>query len=221
MLQKMVSWFRPPIFPNNEDNTLTASVLNAVLLSIIFGLVLIGIVTRFERLLNYVLSLALTIGVWLTMRKGHIQVASLSIVIGLSILLAIVVPFTGGVRASTYGGYLIVVLLAGLLLGRWASIAVALFASLLGAVLLGLDAFGLWAIPVSSSNDLTFWIVFTVYFLVSATILILALRLIEDSHQKLQIELTERISTQANLQEQAEQLATLNEISCAVSILQN
>jgi len=221
MFQKIANWFLPPIFPNDEGKTRVASVLNALLLSLIFGLVLIGIVTRFERLLNYILSLLLTIGVWLIMRRGLVRLASISIVIGLTILLAIVVPFTGGVRASTYGGYLLVVLLAGLLLGQWTSVAVALFASLLGAILLGIDAFDLWKIPTSTASDLTFWIVFTVYFLVSAVILMLALRLIEDGHRKTQIELTQRIRTQENLQERIEQLATLNEISRTVSTLQN
>jgi PAS domain S-box-containing protein len=192
MLNKFRRLLTPPFFEDDEGKTRAASVLNVLLLSLIFGLVLIGIVTRFDRLINYILSLMLTIGAWLIMRRGRVRFASITIVVGLSILLAIVIPVTGGVRATTYGGFLLVILLAGLLLGQWTSMAVALFASLLGAFLLGIQALGLWKALTSSASDLTYWIVFTVYFFVTAVVLTLALQLIDDGFRKAQTELTER-----------------------------
>ncbi len=192
MLSNVRSLFTPPVFDEDENKTRIASVLNVLLLSLIFGLVLIGFVTRFERLINFGLSLLLTIGTWLIMRRGYIRFASITIVTGISILLAIVVPLTGGVRATTYGGFMVVILLAGLLLGQLASVTVALFASLLGGILIGFESRGIWEIPASTAGDLTYWIVFTVYFLVSAIVLMLALRLIEDGHRKTKIELAER-----------------------------
>ena len=192
MFKKFQLTFTPLVFEGDEYKTRIANTLNILLLSLIIGLLLIGFITHFERLLNYVLALSLTSGTWLALRRGHVRFASVAFVAGSSILLAVIVPLTGGVRATTYGGFMVIILMAGLILGQWASIIVALFASLVGGVLIGIESHGAWEIPTSTASDLTYWIVFTVYFLVSAIVLMLALRLIEDSHSKTKIELTER-----------------------------
>ena len=192
MFKSIRSLFTPPVFEDDEDKTRVAYLLNALLISLITGLILIGFITGFDRLTNYVLSLFITITAWSVMRSGHIRFASITIVAGLSILLTIVIPLTGGIRASTYGGFIVVILLAGLVLGERSSIIVASFASLLGGVLIGVASYGIWEIPKSTASDLTYWIVYTFYFFVSAVVLILASRLIGNSYRKIRVELIER-----------------------------
>ncbi len=193
MLNKLGSLFASPIFTDDEAKTRNASVLNTLLLSLILGLMLIGFVVQFKRPYVFILLLILTIAVWLIMHRGHVRLASFFIVAGLSILFTFIVPTTGGVRAVTYGGFLVVILLSGLLLGRRAAIAIALFAPLLGATMLGLDALGLWKAPASTASDLAIWISFTAYFLVTAAVLALALQLIDEGFRKAQTALAERM----------------------------
>jgi len=221
MLTKFLRLFAPPVFDDDEDKTRLARILNTLLLSLIIGLLVVGLVSRFDRLQNYLLALILTVGTWLIMRRGHIQVASMVITGGISILLTIVVPVTGGVRASTYGGFIVVILLAGFLLGQRASVIVALFGSILGACLLGIEKLGLGEIPESTASDLTYWIVFTVYFFVSATVLSLAVRLTEEGFQRSKTELAERMRTSEQLDRQVFELSTLHSVALATAEVQD
>jgi len=185
---------------------------------------LIGVFTRFERLLNSVLSITLAMAVWFVMRRGHVWLAARLLVMGLSLLLAMVVPATGGVRATTYGGFVVVVMLAGLLIGWRAAITVATFASVLGATLLGAEALGMWHAPQPTASTSTYWIVFTVYFFMAAAVLTLALRILDGALRRARAELAERVAaeqkfraTDRELQSELDKQIALHKAARAIS----
>jgi PAS domain S-box-containing protein len=221
MLNPIKRLLATPIFEGDEDKSRIASLLNILLLSLIFSVALTTVVTRFERLANGVLTLMIAAAVWVVMRRGQVRLASRMLVIGLSALLAYVVPATGGVRATTYGGLIVVVMLAGLLIGPAAAAAVAVFASLLGAVMLGAQAAGLWSAPPPAVSDLTYWIVFTVYFFVTAMVLTLSTRIADGALRRARAEFAERLAMERKLQDSERRFQTLIERSFVALVLIN
>jgi GAF domain-containing protein len=130
----MPDWLRrlttPPVFPDDEDKTRTAALLNAILWTLIAtggvaflfflflpgGALYLPLVGVF--LLGYVASM------WL-MRRGRLSAASLLFLVSIWISMAGVCLFFGGTETPSYFGFTIVVVAAGLLLGRQGAIVFA------------------------------------------------------------------------------------------------
>jgi GAF domain-containing protein len=131
-----MSWFRqlltPPVFPEDEDKTRIASFLNIIAWMGGFLIVLAspgliyfndsatdiwisaGIVLAFLVLLGLVIVL---------LRRGLVRAASFVLVISVWISITTMIFLFGGVRSVGSAGYLLLVFIAGLLLGgRWAGI---------------------------------------------------------------------------------------------------
>src|SRR5215510_6054285 len=85
MVLTLLSWFRPPVFPQDEDKTRSALLLNVVLntfvitLPIVFvGSIIGGNVPRLERVLTILAIAWLTIfGTRLLMLMGRIAMAGI------------------------------------------------------------------------------------------------------------------------------------------------
>ena len=129
-----------PVF-EDEDKSRTASVLNTMLLaalgltvtsclvfSIMFPGWLLGILIHGAVLLPGV-------GALLLVRRGHVQQASVWFAALMWAAITLCALFFGGVRGFTFGGHILVILIAGLLLGGRGGIA---FAGLSAATSVGL-----------------------------------------------------------------------------------
>ncbi len=112
----------PPVFAGDEEKTRVAALLNAILWIFIF--ICFAAALLFLFLPNPELSMPL-VGVFLLvnagllwmMRRGHISAASLWFLIGFWILMTAVCVFLGGTHSATYWSYVVIVVVAGLLLG--------------------------------------------------------------------------------------------------------
>jgi methyl-accepting chemotaxis protein len=145
MLTKMRALFAAPIF-EDEDKTRTARLLNVVLwtlflvglLMILFMLVLRGFPVTLEDAftpLSGVVMIMMMGGSLILARHGHLQMASISVLSFLWVVMTIwIYFFVGSINGDTSTlTYTLIVVLAGLLLGRYGAIAFTLL-SLLAAV---------------------------------------------------------------------------------------
>lgn len=131
-------FFGPPSFPEDEDKTRSAAILNAIgwsTLVIVVSILLIRMVQRNDVNLaevNWVLTaiiLAMGSVLYLT-RRGYVRAASIFLLATLWGGLTYVAWVADGIRDVTFFAYSIVVLIAGLLLG-WRGTAVVTLLSIL------------------------------------------------------------------------------------------
>ena len=129
-----MSWIRklltPPIFPEDEDKTRTAGFLNIIVLTggAIILLASPGLIYFNETVADMWLSawlvvafLALLAVVLLLLHNGFVRAGSFVMCIAVWISVTAMIFFFGGLRTVGSAGYLLVIFIAGLLLGgRWA-----------------------------------------------------------------------------------------------------
>ncbi len=108
----------PPVFKDDDDKTYAASLLNIILLSILFGAVLYGVVAPFVATvvllrLAYVGSFVLlVVGLLVLMHRGHVRFVSVATVVSVWAILTPAALTSGGVRSPAFNGYIIVVISA-------------------------------------------------------------------------------------------------------------
>jgi GAF domain-containing protein len=129
-----MSWFRklitPPVFPEDEDKTRIAGLLNIIVWS--GGLVILlaapGLIFSNATTTDVVISTVMIAAflaflglVVLLLRSKLVRAASFMLVISIWLLVTALIFRFGGVRSIGSGGYMLVIFIAGLLLGgRWA-----------------------------------------------------------------------------------------------------
>lgn len=130
--------FAPPIFPDDEEKTRSAYIINtigwATLISLVFVLVLRVIQSRDPNLLevNWILAITIVVIAFVLFmaRAGYVRIASILLVFTIWGGLSYVAWVADGIRDVTFFAYSIPILLAGLLLGR-SGAAVLVFMSIL------------------------------------------------------------------------------------------
>ncbi|MDX1994036.1 MAG: PAS domain-containing sensor histidine kinase [bacterium] len=122
MLNRLVAFFRPPLL-EDEGRTRAASLLNAVLLVLLLGISLSGVVTTITSssplttaLLNVSLFGWITV-LYLLHKRGYVVAVSLALVISLWIIIHSANAALGSLNGSILSASVLVVVLAGLLLG--------------------------------------------------------------------------------------------------------
>jgi GAF domain-containing protein len=142
--------FAPPVFPDDEDKTRTAAILNTILLGVIalLGLVLaiqgsIGAKT-FLSMTTAVLAIivAVSIGLLFMLRRGHVKGAGFVLVTLGWFLLTLQAWTYSGLRDVAFVGYIIVILIAALLIGVRTSFGYALISVAMGWVFAYLEIQG-------------------------------------------------------------------------------
>lgn len=179
----------PPVFEDDEEKTRAVRLLNAVLWALLVMILLIGPVlivfdTTSGRLLTAAVSLVVILvdaGLIRLMHRGHVRPASG----GIATLLLVVVTFSlygwSGIRSPAVAGYVIVILLAGLLLGGW-GISVFVTLSLLSAIGVFLvELNGGILLPIEAEPDFGAPIIFATVLGVAAVLVAFALRDVTDA----------------------------------------
>lgn len=235
MIDRLRLFFAPPIFEDKEK-TRIAALLNIILYSLILVLVVINLVLIPVSLVSNqslpdifisAVATAIFIGLIVCMRLGFVTQVSLV----LSFVISGVVSFSllrsdSLVSASTTG-YLLAIIIAGLLSGGWSALAVGFFNLLSIAYLSHLAAQGVTSYPPLAQNDL---ISFGATFSMSALLLGLAFRSIREALEKArqnelaQVEANQKlIEFQATLEQQVAErtkaLATSSEVSRRLSTI--
>ncbi|HSD83250.1 MAG TPA: PAS domain S-box protein, partial [Anaerolineae bacterium] len=205
MLERLKHYLGPPIFPDDEDKTFTASLLHVILWAVLVGVVFYTLANIWrdliqpEQLLSawlYVAMLAgLMLGLLFLTRRGKVQLAAVGVNAGLWIIMTLASYFYGGVIAPAYGGYIVVVICTCLLVSWQWGILTAVASVLVGVVFLRAE------LPDASStySPEVVWSANAAYFFTAALLLGLALRSIKRSSTQARHEAAERLKTEQAL----------------------
>jgi GAF domain-containing protein len=115
----------PPVFPEDEEKTRTASFINAIVLTnipILILFIIVRVVTGDGELFgpaNLILAaiIAILFVVWFLMRAGWVEVAGYLHVTTIWLASTMIAVMSGGINSTTFTSYFVVMLMAGLLLG--------------------------------------------------------------------------------------------------------
>ena len=212
-------WFRPPIFPQNEDKARRALLLNVVLntfivtLPVIFiGVILGGSLPRAERILIIITCAWLTIfGTRLTMLAGRVAAAGILTVIITYIATTLAIYNLGTIRAPATSFYLLAIVMSGLTIGRRAIVWMTILSAVTISTLLLAEINGLLPQPTLTVT-VTQGITFTVVFAIVSILLYLAVKSIDEALFYARQELAERRQAETALQQSTTRLEILHEI---------
>jgi signal transduction histidine kinase len=219
MPKTVTRWFHPPLFPEDEDKTRSALLLNVILNTflvalpiLIVAVILGGNIPRYERVLAIVIFSWLTIfGTKLIMFSGRVALAGIVAVIIIFIATTLVIYNVGTIRAPVTSFYLLAIVTAGLTISRRAMIWIAGVSSIAITVFLLAEKNGYLPAPnltVSITQGATFIVVFAII----SFLLYLAVKSIDESLARVRQELRERKQTEAALHHSTAQLEILHEI---------
>jgi PAS domain S-box-containing protein len=192
----------PPVFANDEDKTRIAQLLNGIAWMMLTSVALFSLVFGLARptdTANLVITLpmlALLGAILILVHRGWLQPASVLLITGSWLILIYTAVFNGATLAPAYGGCVVVVLIAGLLLGRRAALATAIASTAAGGLLLAVDWQGWFAIQSKLADPLSAWLSQAIFFIIAALLLHLAINSIGEALARAKSELTERQRTQ-------------------------
>ena len=161
MWNKIIKFFKPPIF-EDEDKTRIANLLSIILLTIfiialvrtILALLLEKNAFRLVLNMDYILMVMILI-ILIIMHKGFVQLACFVFTAYQWFIMAWLTLNYGGLSVSAFSFFIFVIIAAGLLLGgKWA-IRYALLSIIYGILLLSLEKNGI-IIPVEESSEIAF-----------------------------------------------------------------
>ena len=223
MFTKLNRWFQPPVFPEDEDKTRSALLLNVVLNTFlvalpvtIIGVLLAGRVPRFEKSIIIVTLTWLTIfGTRLLMLKGQVAIAGIVTVTIIFIATTLVIYNVGTIRAPVTSFYILSIVMAGLVISRHAIAWMAGLSAVTIITLLFAEIYGLLPQPTLTVT-ITQGITFTVIFAIISILLYLAVKSIDEALARVRQELAERQRTEEKLRASEERLEILHEIDRAL-----
>ena len=198
MLKRIVHFISPPVFADDEEKTRTANLLNVITVSSLFAALSYGLIAPEERVIYAGLATAVILVVWSAMQVGYIRAASITLVSGFLVVIALLVIASGGVIAPEYGAFIIPILFAGLLLGWKVTFWTALSSIFFGAALLQADSLAVIPRPTDHA-PIVFWVINSIYFVLASVFLTLALRMVNDALRGANSELSERQRIESDL----------------------
>ena len=227
MFASIRRFLAPPVFPDEEEKTRAASLLNIVLLSltflvtvIIFG-VLLGGQFRLAAYISLGTFILVLLGLQIPMRRGHVKPASALLVLTFLPIVTAALASGGTVRAPGIVFYLFASIIAGLLVSR----RMAFWVSIVNVVIV----FGLlWAeingrLLPPTEISITQGITFAVGSIFTVILLNLALQSIDSSLERArrnEREVRELASTlEQRVAERTRALATSAEVSRRLSTI--
>jgi len=206
MFKRFKTWFASsPLETGGLQPDLTwvlgsSLVVSAIVSAVAILFALFAPFPNWERLVRDALSVLGTVTILrVLLRYGYVRLVAYGIITSFT-LLATYFAYTGiGVRGTSYGLFLIVVMISALFLHRWAAYVMAGIAGLIGLGLLEANHAGLLPnvdrpLPESAS-----WLIQTAYFFSAAIILNLALRRIDLALKRATHELEERKLAEAKI----------------------
>jgi len=180
----------PSIYPEEEKNR-TARLLNTVLLLLMVATIFVYF-TMFateNRLAVFIATSAMllmeTIS-FLLLRTGRLRAASVTLCVGLWVVLAVISVNAEGVSNVPFIALVLIVTMAGLLLGGKVSVIFAALNGIFGLILLIAELNGVLPNPLIPYNLTSFWISMNVIFFASAGLIYMANRGMREAIQRAQ-----------------------------------
>lgn len=206
VMNRLRKWAAPPHFPDEEKNSL-AYVLNVLLLSFLaaagflFLTIILFAPDQINRLPIPAGMFLLLFCLRLLLFRGHLQLASGLMIFGLWVILTIAVFTGGGITAPAFIGYIVIVLLCGLLLGYREALLAVIVNSIIVIILITTDDILLSRLQTSTpSQTLTGLAFISVFIAVTAITYLTTSRINQALHQAQQ-EIIEREKTETALRE--------------------
>lgn len=118
------SFFSPPVFEGDENKTRVAGLLNVILPSMAavfgLGLALISLEYPAPWYINALLIglISLFVVLWRLIFRGYVRLSGMLVPFAMLVVIVAAVATFGGIRSSATSGFVLVVILAALLLGR-------------------------------------------------------------------------------------------------------
>ena len=227
MLITFTRWFQAPIFPEDEDKTRSALLLNVVLntfiiaLPVIFvGALLGGYIPRLERSQVIVACAWLTIfGTRLIMLAGRVVMAGIVLMTILFTATTLAVYNIGTIRAPATSFYILAIVMAGLTINRRAITWVATLSAVTVIILLLAERRDLLP-PPTLTVTITQGITLVVIFAIISILLYLAVQGIDGALARARQELVERQRTEEKLRASEERFrAMIENISDAIALV--
>jgi len=223
MLSALLRWFKAPIFPDNEDKTQSALLLNAILnaaiiaLPVVIGGLLAGhslprIGTSYGIL---VVAWVLLVGIRFMMIAGHVAPAGISLVITIYTTTTLAIYNLGTIRAPAISFYVLVVVMAGLIVNRRAIIATAGICTATVMAHFIAEQNGLLPDP-NLTTTITQVVTFTVSMWITGILLFIATRGIDEALARSRQEVASRKQTEEELQYFNARLEIIHEIDRAL-----
>jgi PAS domain S-box-containing protein len=197
MLSVVRNWLNPPIFAEDENKTHVARMLHAILM------ISMGCVPLYSALLLWIahsemqrltfaflaiLAIPLAFGILILMQRGFVYLASMLLVslVWLNLTIAAVVDGSG-ISGSSLQGYILIVIVAGLLIGWKASFAFAGLNMLSGLALIYAKNAGLFIGRATIQTSYTIWTAQALFSLTAAFVLGFALERINEAVQRAEL----------------------------------
>jgi len=167
MLQKIAKFFAPPVFPDDEEKTRLARLLNMIsitvmLLVMMFSVPALVMTPELGRIAIEFVLLVLAIGILVMLRRGSVREAGFL----LSLIIWSMVTYgtyeASGFRGSIMSAYFGIILIAELMLGAWAGAAFGIISILATGLMALADGYGLMPPAPDYATLSTFWIEFSV-----------------------------------------------------------
>ena len=169
------NWLKPPAFEGDVEKTITASLLNSILLTILIAPIIFSISAIITQE-NPTRSLTINLSALLFMssllfplHKGYIKQAVVGTIIVMFTIFTMVASMHSGAKSPVLNGYILVVMMAGLLLGKRSAFITAFLGACTGLLLQILNSAEL--IPFENSlqlPEISTWIILSVFLGISA-----------------------------------------------------
>lgn len=194
MLSALRDWCQPPQFPGDENKTRIAFTLNAILLmglgSALVYILFILVVAQgeFKSLIFSLLPILFLTGLRHLLRRGAVFLASALLVFLSWLNLTIAAIVDGyGIHGTSLYGYIIIVIVAGLLINWRAAVFFALANMASGLFMIYAETNGLLLPKTVTQTDFTIWSASAVFSVSAAFILGIALRSLNDAFRRASI----------------------------------
>ncbi|MBM2847946.1 MAG: hypothetical protein HW418_888 [Anaerolineales bacterium] len=186
MFNRLKNLLAPPVFADEEQTRLArllTSLLRGMIVTVVVTApVLIALMPASERVFLLLISVAavtILVGLFLVTQRGHVRLASAALPSALLVIVTVGISNLASLREVVTSAYLIVIVVAGLLLGGRGALVFMGLSVLAALGVLSAEAYG-WITPTLPSTGLRTWIVYSVLFGVMAWLLALTTRSIRE-----------------------------------------
>ena len=181
-----------PIF-EDEEKTRLANLLNTTLLATIFTNVVFTLLLplMFENPLPNAIPNTVFLLVQITLlylnKNGQVRLTGKLLLFSVWLLLTYLLYYGGGLREPTFSGYILLILMAGLALGKRAGLIAAIFTTLSSFLLAFIELNGYLPTPIIQITPLYTWMGMLIILIITAVLLYLIIQNIESSLEKTRV----------------------------------